>query len=557
MERSDSNRKKKGIRAAVIAVLALAAVIGALTATHTLVWFRHGVHFKNAATLSHRLEPGETEKLSYLPNLSVADFKDSEDPVELFVWARNHPDVEVRYDVRLPEGVSYDPVSHTADLTVLDREGVYDSITKNAGLILGLEGIRVDLSEWTHEQIDELAANLPELRIEGTKDLGRVSAEEFAAYRKTLPDVDFTGEVLIGGVPVPVKAESIELYGLDGEGIAQLDTAAPYISGLKRVDFGSEDGHDMLASVYGFLKAHPELQVDYSFRIFDRTPGIHDIKLDLNHRKMTDQGEEVRSVIAYMPDLKWLDMDSCGVDDEHMAAIRDDYPDVKVVWRVWFGPKKTYSVRTNAIRILASAPETAGSLTQASTQSLKYCTDIKYLDIGHNEYLYKIDFVRYMPNLEVFIVMDGTISDISVLANCPHLEYLELFTNTITDLTPLSGLKELKHLNICWNRKLADITPIYGLDLERLWIGCLTKVPKEQIEKYRELHPNCVVNDEVLDSHTDWRWDEDRNYYPRYALLREQLGYHYPEGGTDYVYYWLDPLYEPHDDSVQDPLCPY
>ena len=150
-------------------------------------------------------------------------------------------------------------------------------------------------------------------------------------------------------------------------------------------------------------------------------------------------------------------MDSCGVDDEHMAAIRDDYPDVKVVWRVWFGPKKTYSVRTNAIRILASAPETAGSLTQASTQSLKYCTDIKYLDIGHNEYLYKIDFVRYMPNLEVFIVMDGTISDISVLANCPHLEYLELFTNTITDLTPLSGLKELKHLNICWNRKLADI----------------------------------------------------------------------------------------------------
>ena len=98
-------------------------------------------------------------------------------------------------------------------------------------------------------------------------------------------------------------------------------------------------------------------------------------------------------------------------------------------------------------------------------------------------------------------------------------------------------LSELKHLNICWNRKLADISPIYGLDLERLWIGCLTQVPKEQIDKYRELHPDCIVNDEVLDSHTDWRWDKDRNYYPRYALLRQQLGYHYPEGGTDYVFY--------------------
>ena len=50
---------------------------------------------------------------------------------------------------------------------------------------------------------------------------------------------------------------------------------------------------------------------------------------------------------------------------------------------------------------------------------------------------------------------------------------------------------------------------------------------------------------------------KDRNYYPRYALLRQQLGYHYPEGGTDYVFYWMDPLYAPHDDSVTDPLCPY
>ena len=41
------------------------------------------------------------------------------------------------------------------------------------------------------------------------------------------------------------------------------------------------------------------------------------------------------------------------------------------------------------------------------------------------------------------------------------------------------------------------------------------------------------------------------------SLLRQQLGYHYPEGGTDYVFYWMDPLYEPHDDSVTDPLCPY
>ena len=558
MGRSEKSKKKKIILAAVIAAVAAAAVIGALTATHNLVWFRHGVHFKNTASLSHRLEAGETAKLDLLPRLSTADFKDSESYEELYSWAKAHPDIHVVYDVKLPAGASYDPVSRMADLSALDHDAAEVTSNQEVRYILWLEGVRLGLSDWTLQQMEAYAEHYPDWRIEGSKELGRVGAEEFAAYRKAMPGVELTGEVLIGKTAVPIKAESAVLAGLDEAGFKDLGEAADFMPALKSVDFGEDpEGHAMLPQVYAFLKAHPDIKVDYKFTVFDRTPGIHDIKLDLNHRKMTDQGAEVREVIACMPDLKWLDMDSCGVDDEHMAAIRDDFPGVKVVWRIWFGPRKTYSVRTNVIRILASAPESAGSLTPASAQSLKYCTDVKYLDIGHNEYLYNIDFVKYMPDLEVFIVMDGTISDISLLAGCKHLEYLELFTNRITDLTPLSELHELKHLNICWNRKLADISPIYGLDLERLWIGCLTQVPKEQIDKYWELHPDCIVNDEVLDSHTDWRWDKDRNYYPRYALLRQQLGYHYPEGGTDYVFYWMDPLYEPHDDSVTDPLCPY
>ena len=550
--------RKARVPIALIAVIVvIAAAAGVLSLTHNIVWFRHGVHFKNASSISHKLEEGETAKLAYLPDLSSADFGNSSNYAEIYEWAQAHPEVDVSYTVALPSGASYDAGTHIADLTALDHDAVEVTANQDVRYILGIEGVKLDLSDWSYKQMETFASTHPEWRIEGSKDLGRVSVNEFAAYRKVLPDADFNGEVLIGETPVSVKAESIVLPGADVVSIEALRTAAPYMSNLKTVDFGSEEGHERLADVYAFLKDHPGLDVEYTFGIFDRTPGIHDVKLDLNHRKMTDQGEEVRQVIACMPDLKWLDMDSCGVDDEHMAAIRDDYPDVKVVWRIWFGPRKTYSVRTNAIKILASAPESAGSLTPASAASLKYCTDMKYLDIGHNEYLYNIDFVNYMPNLEVFIVMDGTISDISALANCPHLEFVELFTNRITDLSPLSGLKELRHLNINWNTRLADITPLYGLDLERLWIGRMNKVPKEQIEEFRALHPNCQVNDTCIDSHDGWRWDEDRNYYPRYALLREQMGYHYPEGPTDYSYYWRDPLYEPHDDSVQDSLCPY
>jgi hypothetical protein len=552
-------QKKAKFPVALIIVIAVVAIsVGVLSATHNLVWFRHGVHFKNASSIAHKLESGETAKLAYLPDLERADFKQSSCYQEVYEWAKAHPEVDVRYTVKLPDGASYDEGTAVADLSALDADAVWVTAEQDVRYILGLKGVKLDLSKWTREQMAAFTEKYPDWHVDGTKDIGRVSPEEFVSFRQAMPDAEIKADIEVGLTTVSADAESVKFDGSDKGAVKHLSVAAPYMAALRSVDFGEDaEGHEGLPEVYAFLKENPDLKVDYKFTIFDRTPGIHDVKLDLNHRKMTDQGAEVREVIACMPDLKWLDMDSCGVDDEHMAAIRDDFPDVKVVWRIWFGTRRTYSVRTNVLRILASAPENAGSLTPASVQSLKYCTDVKYLDVGHNEYMYNIDFINYMPNLEVCILMDGSISDISPLANCPHLEFCELFTNRITDLSPLSGLKELKHLNINWNQRLSDITPLYGLDLERLWIGIINKVPKDQIEEFKKLHPNCVVNDYSIDSHEDWRWDKDRNYYPRYALLREQMGYHYPEGGTDYVFYWMDPLYEPHDDSVQDPLCPY
>lgn len=34
---------------------------------------------------------------------------------------------------------------------------------------------------------------------------------------------------------------------------------------------------------------------------------------------------------------------------------------------------------------------------------MKYCEGVKYMDIGHNEYLTDLSFVSGMPNLEVMI----------------------------------------------------------------------------------------------------------------------------------------------------------
>ena len=239
-----------------------------------------------------------------------------------------------------------------------------------------------------------------------------------------------------------------------------------------------------------------------------------------------------------------------------MAAIRDALPETEVVWRVDFGGK--YTARTNEIRILASF----GGVTNADNERLKYFTKLKYLDLGHNEAITDLSFVRYMPDLEVLIIAMNPLGDLTPLADCEKLEYLELFYSNTDDLSPLANVKSLKHLNVGHCYKLTDISPIYGLDLERFYLGTFTfcPVPAEQVDHYRELHPDCEVdNTQWESSEGAWRlganlqgealewykqqpyYREDRRFFaPRYALLRDQFGY----DGLRYSYPWNDPDYK-------------
>jgi hypothetical protein len=188
----------------------------------------------------------------------------------------------------------------------------------------------------------------------------------------------------------------------------------------------------------------------------------------------------------------WLDMDSCGVDNEHMAVIRDENPNVEVIWRVWFGTN--YSVRTNVTKILASMPSKGGYLDDRVNESLKYCTKVRYLDLGHNEHISDFEFIRYMPDLEVVVISMTGISDLSPFTSCPNLLYLEAGNTRISDVSPLAECKNLKHLNIGTNIGIRDISPLFDLYMKRLWIGSYTPVPPAQVAEMQERHPSCIIN---------------------------------------------------------------
>ena len=466
--------------------------------------------------------------LEQLPNLRYADLSGSDCYAALLAWGEAHPGVTLRYTVPLPDG----------------------TLAENSASALDLSALR-------HEQVaaaGQALALLPAARSVDLGDTARndLTPEDVAALKTAFPEILFAHTVLFDGQPLDFTMQSLDLSAFNDSELAVLIPWLRGMTALQRVELG--DGGDAASPrvswehVRALRALCPDAHIQYRFTLYGQEQTLDATWLDFNHITMDDQGALVKAVTVCMPQLTWLDMDFCAVDDEHMAEIRDALPNAEVVWRIWFGDG--YSVRTNVERIVASNPGKAGELTPENTQSLKYCTKVKYLDLGHNSYLSSIDFVRYMPELEVAILAMGAWHDCSPLSACTKLEYAELQTTCLNDLRPLAGLTNLRHLNICYNLALHDLTPLYDIPLERLWIGCTTPIPPEQVETYQALHPDCTIELESVDpTQTLWRYtgeDELGNLKldPRYALLREQFAY---DSAPDcYAYIENDPLYNPH-----------
>ncbi len=375
--------------------------------------------------------------------------------------------------------------------------------------------IRLKVSLEDMEDLCAQSHRLPRLNhITLLDPISDMSAVE--QLRAAFPGVSVGYTMSVCGIPVKDTDREADLSRLKSDQVDEALEALSLLPGPLRIKLS---GEDMSFEDVGRFQALPYAPVvDYPFTLYDREFSTADDFMDLNKVSVHDKGEAVRAVLPYMTCLKQLEMEDCGVSNEDMASLRDDFPNIKVVWKVHFG---VYAARTDEKRILASIKGIW--MTAADVEVLKYCTEVKYLDIGHN-IIEDISFVQYMPDLEVAIVAINYWKDATPLASCPKLEYLEIFNTACTDLTPLSGLTNLKHLNICWLKKLTDITPLYGLTgLERLWIGCMTSVPQEQLDEIRQVLPKTKINTTTLNpTSDDWRRCE------RYDLLCEQLGYNLP-----------------------------
>ena len=403
-----------------------------------------------------------------------------------------------------------------------------------------------------------LLDSLPALRAVDLS--GSENEEEAANWAMAHPQVSARYTVTLpNGTVLDTDARSADLSAMS---VADCEAAARKLAllpGIESVKLGAEGGVLTWSDISRLRQILPRPAFQYAFKLYGVDCDLSNTTINLYRVPVTDNGNFIDEVMNYMPQLTYVDMDSCGLDVKRLEDINLRHPSVKVVFRVFFGDN--YTARTDTERILASMASRGGMLTNDNVDGLYYCHDVKYLDLGHNTMLTDIGFCSRMPKLEVAILSMCNIRDLTPLASCHELEYLELSNSYASDLRPLSGLDKLRHLNIASigydfygdgeRPSLTDITPLYPLTgLERLWIGAYNPVPAEQVEEFHRRAPNCEIDLTVYDDPVGgrWRYIELANYidtyvdklHPRYEKLREQFeDYAY----TTYNFTWNDPLY--------------
>ena len=466
-------------------------------------------------------------RLRKLERLSFTD--EVELTTEQFEAIRGATKAEINYGVEIA-GTVYSPRTRELSLTGLTSET--------------LPAYLEPLSRLRH---------LETLHLNGEEDALLLGAEDLDFLRQTFPELTLDYTVEIGGVRYEPAAEKVDLSMLSGEELpAALESMRllPELSKITLMD--AEDTTRLsMSDAKLVLDAFPEAKIYYKFELFGKTLCTLDERVEYDSVTLTDADEPaIRAALDLLPKCTYfkLDEDHYGISNEIMASIRDDYPNTKVVWRVWVHYLNMLTDE-EILRI-------SHVVTDENCGPLKYCTGAVYVDLGHNEQgqLTDTSYLAYMPNLECLILSGASITDLSPLVNCQKLTWLELgYCGTITDLSPLSQIPDLKYLNISGEFQIRDLSALDNVKLER-FMAAECRIPYAEQKRFEEVHPDCLVGWSGFLYGYPWRYNEGANAlynaFDYYNEMRTLFCYY--DGDT----YWGNTKNSPYGDgyiALRDP----
>ncbi len=433
------------------------------------------------------------EALAYFPALRSLDLRGgTADAADMRALAAAYPDIRLRYTVRIGEK------EFDSDETAPDLTGVTFASAEEAVGFLSCFGA------------------LASADLTGTGLSGAQAQEVAAAF----PEAAVRYPVALCGAEFPSDAAELDLRALavDAQALQAGLAAFPALTAVYLPDGALSE-----ADAQALEAAYPAVLFVRQVEVLGKTVSNGVEELDLSGTRLSGP-EQAEEALALLPRLKKLILCDTGLTDEQMAALSAAHPQVRFVWTVQIGPHR---VRTDATGFSTANPSkytnpnasdeynervrTTKRLKEGDLAPLVYCTDLVALDLGHN-YLTDADLavIAQLQNLEILILADNKITDISALKSLKKLRYIELFMNEIPDVSPLASLTELVDVNIC-NIGLTDLSPLYGMTwLERLWYG-MNPASRADEEALAAALPECQCNYTTRDE-TGEGWREHERY---------------------------------------------
>ncbi len=258
-------------------------------------------------------------------------------------------------------------------------------------------------------------------------------------------------------------------------------------------------------SLIDTVTAMPECDFNWTVNLCGVNVGSNESSVDISGRQV-ENIEEFKRLLDFLPNLTYIDMCDCGLSNEQMGGLREQFPSIKFVWKVTFGGYvRKWTVRTDITCFSSLGTQRCND--EQLEPLFKYCTDLVALDLGHND-IRHIGSLSNLKHLKALIIMDNDIDDLPAITALQELEYIEIYSCKLSDISPIAELPNLQDVNIGSNY-ITDITPFLGMkQLRRLWItDC--GLTKEKVDRLREALPDCDVytfskgNPGFL-----WRYDE-------------------------------------------------
>ncbi len=440
-------------------------------------------------------------QLDEYPNLKFADLSGSTCYEAIVRYIASHPQVEVSYTVALGGAT----VNSTMEALVLPQGSFsFDQLLANIRYLPRLKSLTLPATELTADQVGQL--------------------------RSTYPALDIQCTVKLQGVEIGKDATSVDLSQMDSAQLQQVIDKLKLMPNIVSIQLMDANGVSKLplSDVKLLQEALPHVTLGYSFQLFGQTVSTADEAIRFEKVDIGNEGEAaIREALSLLKNCKYFLLDDCGLDNEVMASIRDDFPGTEVVWRIFHvypdGHTRNWLTDTEVLRAVYY-------VNDSNSGVFKYLTKVKYVDLGHNNDMHDLSFLSYMPDLEIAILSGSEITDLSPLANSKKLEFLELaWCGWLKDISPLAGCESLKYLNLGHTR-VSDLSALQGLPLEMLSYvdsGRLAGLTQADWQAIQGQFPNCWVTYSPLsDANANpygkgWRYQEDNSYTPAYKKVRD------------------------------------